>query len=460
MKLINSKLLYLLFPAVVFSSCKKFVATEAPKTELVRSTVFTSDVLVNGALSGIYAGMAGSSSYAGGDIQSYTLAGGTSSDELVRASTSDAFFTNALLPNNSYIQVYWTNMYQDIYRSNSVLEGLAGSTGVTESLKMQAAGEAKFIRAFSYFYLVNLFGDVPLVLSTDYRGNALVSRTPKAQVYQQIIADLKDAEANMAVDYTITKGERIRAIKWTAAALLARVYLYTGDWANAASEATSVINNSSLYGLVAPGSVFLKNSTEAIWQFGKTSGNANEALIFPVSTTTPLTASVRPSVVAMFDNNDKRKTTWIVSNTFSGTTYYYPAKYKETVQTPVKEYSTVLRLAEQYLIRAEARAQQGLITGAGSAKSDVDAIRLRAGLAGTAAATKADMLSAIENERLFEYFAEWGHRWLDLKRTGRGDAILGPLKPNWASFKLLFPIPQLQIDNDPAMTGQQNTGYN
>ena len=119
--------------------------------------------------------------------------------------------------------------------------------------------------------------------------------------------------------------------------------------------------------------------------------------------------------------------------------------------------STVLRLAEQYLIRAEARAKQGKITGVNSAESDINVIRNRAGLGNTTANTQADILLAVEQERKSEFFTEWGHRWFDLKRTGRTTAILSPYKPNWQASKELFPIPESQLINDPNIT--QNPGY-
>ena len=115
----------------------------------------------------------------------------------------------------------------------------------------------------------------------------------------------------------------------------------------------------------------------------------------------------------------------------------------------------VLRLAEQYLIRAEARAQQNNISGS---QSDLNLIRNRAGLVNTAANDKTALLTAIEHERQVELFTEWGHRWLDLKRTNRADAVLGPIKaPNWQPTDMLYPIPQTQIANDPNV--HQNPGY-
>jgi hypothetical protein len=114
-------------------------------------------------------------------------------------------------------------------------------------------------------------------------------------------------------------------------------------------------------------------------------------------------------------------------------------------------------LAEQYLIRAEARAQLGNVAGA---QSDINSIRTRAGLTNTLATDKNSLLLAIEQERKVELFVEQAHRWLDLIRTGRADVILAPTKgSSWVSTDSLYPIPQSQITNDPGMMGAQNPGY-
>jgi len=121
-------------------------------------------------------------------------------------------------------------------------------------------------------------------------------------------------------------------------------------------------------------------------------------------------------------------------------------------------------VAEQYLIRAEARAQQNNISGA---QADVNVIRNRAGLANDTTMTdKATAMAAIENERRHELFCEWGHRWFDLKRwpsltspatQTRADDVLGTLKSTWTSTSILFPIPQPARNNNPNLT--QNEGY-
>jgi hypothetical protein len=174
-----------------------------------------------------------------------------------------------------------------------------------------------------------------------------------------------------------------------------------------------------------------------------------------------------------FDTADQRAAlgNWINrtiynSSSTSKDTAYYVFKYKVANSTGVTsvaamtEYFMVLRLAEQYLIRAEARAQQNNI---GGAQSDLNIIRTRAGLPNTTSSTKDDLLSAILNERRHELFCEWGHRWLDLKRTGKVDAVMSvitPLKANglpWQSYQQLYPLQKSELDRAPNLT--QTPGY-
>ncbi|HEY3404724.1 MAG TPA: RagB/SusD family nutrient uptake outer membrane protein, partial [Ohtaekwangia sp.] len=164
--------------------------------------------------------------------------------------------------------------------------------------------------------------------------------------------------------------------------------------------------------------------------------------------------SVTQGLYDAFEPTDNRRAQWVGSFTNGTTTWYFPHKYKVAAATAVTEYEMMLRLAEQYLIRAEARAQLENISGA---QEDLNAIRSRAGLAGTDADDKAALLLAIEQERKAELFAECGHRWLDLKRTGRADAILDPLKTDWQSADALFPIPDAERELNPNLT--QNDGY-
>ena len=158
--------------------------------------------------------------------------------------------------------------------------------------------------------------------------------------------------------------------------------------------------------------------------------------------------------VDAFESGDQRRDQWIGEVNDGSQTYYFPFKYKIQFAFTPEEYVVGLRLAEQYLIRAEARAKQGDLIGA---QSDLNVIRGRAGLPNSTANNQASLLLAIEQERKVELFTEWGHRWMDLKRTQRIDEILSTLKSNWQVTSALYPIPELDITNNPNIT--QNPGY-
>lgn len=437
-----------------FNSCKKFVEVPPPKNQLVSATVFSNNITATSAMAGIYSNMIRSSGAFGG-AQSIASLGGMSADELINYSSNQnaqQVYNTSINPTNTYTYGIWKQLYQTIYESNAVLEGVANSNGVSAGTRQQLQGEAKFLRAFCFFYLTNLFGEVPLTTTTNYLTNDQLAGATQQQVYHQIIADLLDAQALLSDSYV--SSERIRPNKAAATALLARVYLYTKDWQDAVTQATAVINDPA-YTLVPLNQVFLKNSQEAIWQMQPVLPGYNtfDGQVF-ILTTAPTNYSLTGALMHAFENGDNRKTNWTDSIAIGSNTYYFPYKYKIKTNTTVTEYYTVLRLAEQYLIRAEARAQLNDVNGA---EADLNMIRNRAGLPNTTAATGTDLLNAIQQERRVEFFTEWGHRWLDLKRTGQADAVLGNFKSNWKTTGQLYPIPQQDVANDHNL--KQNAGY-
>jgi starch-binding outer membrane protein, SusD/RagB family len=460
-----------------FIGCKKFVEIQPPVNLIVTASVFNNDPSATAAQTMIYTLMQQNS-------ESFNMSwnNGLLADELTNYSATPLilqYYTNSMVAVSS--PGPWTNAYNYIYQANAIIQGLQKYSGVSAAAKQQLTGESKFIRAFWHFYLTNIYGDVPLVTSTDYTVNAKISRTPKAQVFQQIINDLKDAQNELNINYvdasdTTIATDRVRPTKWAATALLARAYLYTGDYANAEVQATSVINNTELYNLVPNlDSVFLANSPEAIWQLATPVPFSNAAtpdgygyiLIAQPGTSGANSAAISPQLMKSFEVNDNRLTHWIGAYITSSPpidTFYYPFKYKVYDSTVVTEYVMVLRLAEQYLIRAEARARQGNLTGAASAATDLDTIRRRAGLLNTTAVTQTDLLSAILHERQVELFTEWGHRWFDLIRTNNANAVMGVggvtsyKGGTWNSNWQLYPIPQTERSADPNLT--QNPGYN
>lgn len=442
---------------LIFSSCEKMVEVDPPQSQISSANVFEDELTAVAAISRLYTRIASDG------FLNITYLASLSADELMIDANDAAlqFYHNELLSTNPTIETSWRYHYTTIYNANSIIEGLEKSVKLTAALKNQLTGEAKFIRALCHFYLVNLFGDVPYITSTDYRINGLVFRMPVIQVYEKIVADLTDAKNLLSLDYSYSNNERVRANKWAASALLSRVYLYTGNWLNAELFATDIIDRTALYGLITNlTDVFLKNSREAIWQLippypqkYTVEGAWLNKPFFSVGN-----ATITNNLFNAFEANDKRKINWVATGNVGTQTWYYSTKYKENLNNATgTEYTMVLRLAEQYLIRAEARAKQNKLTGPSSAASDINMIRNRAGLPNTTATTQSVLLTAIEQERRVELFAEWGHRWLDLKRTGRANAVLGAIKTGWTVTDMLYPIPFSELQLNPNII--QNPGY-
>jgi hypothetical protein len=451
--------------SMLLTSCKKLVRIDEPVSSITTKGAFSSDASATSSVLGIYSNLIntdGSLVFGNGAI---TLFVGLSSDELSRTGLSgdiNQYYTNNLLPDNRTIPYQlWGSTYFAIYQANSCLDALENPNGVSQSLINQLIGECKFLRAFCYFYLTNLWGDIPMPLTSDWNKTYLVQRTAKADVYNQIISDLKDAQQLLPADYAISGNERIRANKFAATALLARVYLYQQDWTNAETQSTEVINSTGLYNLVNNlNNVFLKNSSEAILQFQPNNKSYPYTVNEPNVILGPPVYYLTNSLINSFDSSDKRKSSWTKATSFSGTTLYMPYKYKISFGSAggtVQEYYMVLRLAEQYLIRAEARAHLNKFS---EAEADLNIIRNRAfGTPNlTTANDQASLLLAIEKERQWEFFAEWGHRWFDLIRTNRANAVLSGIKgTNWQPTDQLYPIPVSELQKNPNLT--QNDGY-
>ncbi|HTD42518.1 MAG TPA: RagB/SusD family nutrient uptake outer membrane protein, partial [Mucilaginibacter sp.] len=388
---------------------------------------------------------------------------------------SNAFQTNTLNSSTGDLYNLWGESFFDIYTANAAIENLPNSTGVDAATKKQLVGEAKFLRALCYFYLVNWFGapysqnpnglSVPLVTTNAYAINDTLSRATTAQVYKLIVSDLTDAQQMLAADYSVSGGERTRVNKAGATALLARVYLYMANYAGAEIQASAVISNSSFSLQNDLNIVFLPKSTEAILQWevptNKYPWATQEANnILPSDQQSPPYYFLTNSLISSFETGDLRWTDWVDTTTFAGQKYYYPYKYKVRQGSAgnVTENYVILRLAEQYLIRAEAEAY-GAGNGLSGSITDLNIIRSRAGLPPVSnSLSKDQVLSAIAHERRIELFSEWGHRWLDLKRTGQAQTTLSANKGiSVQANQLLYPIPSDELIKDNHLV--QNPGY-
>ncbi len=468
------------------ASCRKLIEIDAPETSVNSENIYDSDATAISVLTAVYAKMSNSAfgsenPFTG--VKSAAVLSGLSSDELtlfegITNPDYKAYYLNALGFNGSsatFGSEYWKQFYNYIFLCNSALEGLNKSSALSPLVKQQLLGEAKFLRGYYYFYLVNLYGDVPLINTTDPIKNATFSRTATSEVYAQIIEDLKDAKAVLAETYLDGSlqnysdiSERVRPTKWAAQAVLARVYLFIHDYPKAESEATEVINNTSLFGLTALNDAFLKNSNEAIWQLQPVMAghNSEDGWVFILSETgpdydfsSPNPVYLNTHLLSSFESGDERRLHWVDSVIVDTDTFYFPYKYKSATEgDPVTEYQMMLRLGEQYLIRAEAKAQQDNLPGA---IADLNAIRSRAGLSGSIATTKDEILTAIMHERQVELFTEAGHRWLDLKRTGTIDSIMPSVTDekggSWQTTDKLYPLPVDDIQKNQNLI--QNIRY-
>jgi hypothetical protein len=446
--------------------CEDFVDLDAPDHKIVSEVVFANDETAISAMTGIYNQLF-IAQFSRGWMDSVTVLTGLASDELHNIWTTNLgymeFEQNEILPTNSNNLALWSSAYNIVYMANALLEGLENSGQITDGVRYRLEGEAKFVRAFSYFYLVNLYGDVPLLLTTDYRTNARTSRNSVEEVYQQLLIDLEDA-MNL-LDDSYTDGERTHANRFAATGMLARVNLYLENWEQAENLSSEVLARTDTYQLPEDlDQVFLANSREAIWQIspigrGSSSTQTNEGNVFIIDPVFSDFANLKLSgdLVGALEPEDQRLLHWVGFHEGSGA--YYALKYKIWISTAsITEYSMVLRLAEQYLIRAESRARQGNLLGA---MADVDVIRKRAGLEALADTDpgmgKDALLQMIYTERKKELFTEWGHRWFDLKRNGQIDGELGPNKVLWDDTDILFPIPEEERMKN--LNLGQNPGY-
>jgi hypothetical protein len=463
-----------------FSSCKKFLEIPLPTNKVSGSSAYTNDKSSAATINHILGNLASSSLLRGTSVGFFT---GLYSDELTSYSVSQTninYYRDAIPLDGA--NSYWVNFYNYIYDCNLAIEGIQNSTS-TITNKNQWIGEALFTRALLYFNLVNLYGDVPLATTSDYRLNNTLVRTPKAEVYKQMIIDLKEAQGLLNAKYlngsSAVTNDRTRPNKQAATALLARIYLYTGDWVNAEQQASLLIDNKTDFSLPALNQVFLSSSKETIFSLGLEPTDTtpfvsdiltysyNVPAIIPAGKTLNnfAAATMSASLFSSFENGDQRLVSWGAlsqSNVVAPAQpviYHLVSKYKSVVNGA--ENIVVLRLAEQYLIRAEARAQQNKLTGADGAKPDLDAVRIRAGLAGSTETTKDGLLAAIIKERRTELFSEMGHRFFDLKRTGTIDVVMAveaPLKGGqWNSQRQIWPIPTADINSNNGLT--QAPGY-
>lgn len=401
------------------------------------------------ALRGAYRAL-GSSGYYGGNFLVNALLSGGDFINQTSSLTNEDFIQHALKADNNSLLGAWSSMYRVINRANNVIAKVPEiqDPQLTQAARDQLVGEALFLRALAYFDLVRTWGAVPLILQPTLSAgtNRGIGRTDSKIVYAQIQDDLIRAEQLLPAG-----AKRIRASKNVVWALLAKYYLYQSKYDLAEEYATKVISDSTNYKLVQTYPAFFAdgatNTTESIFEIAHSNTNPNPLRNYFLPNVFGGTRNVAPSnefADLARDSAVGGGRAALVGQTQQGLIYanlYY--------RSPAVDPIYVIRIAELYFIRAEARVRQHNLP---AALDDLNTIRKRAGLAESTASTAEEILLAIEEEARFEFGVE-PYRWYELIRTGRAAEVLNIAD----SEKFLFPIPQSEIKADPSIT--QNPGY-
>jgi hypothetical protein len=429
----------------LLTSCEKFLE-ETPNNALPANKSITDAATARAAINGAYNSV--QDYYAA----SYPTLGTITADNVIFNGTLSQYLQldqNAIPPDNVTTVAAYQNIYKAINSANSVL---AYVPEVTDPLlpaaeKDKLLGEAYFIRALGYFDLGRGWGGVQLQIQPTTNLSAIrgIKRSTLQQTYDQALSDLVKAEELLPEDGST----RNRAQKSTARALRARLHLYRKEWAQAANYASQVIANTK-YALVTPYKAFFTTpfgTPESVFELAFSANDKNSFwnLWYPSSAGGQYT--LKPSASFVTKVNDATiggSRNSLIAGTGNNV---YGVLYNTSLTSTDPSY--IIRIAELYLIRAEARAQLEDLNGA---LADLNKIRNRAGVANSTATTKDEIVLAIENENSIEFAFE-AHRWFDLVRTERVDDIMGITNKNY----WVFPLPYSDILSDPDV--QQNDGY-
>lgn len=441
------KSIFLLFAlAFLSSSCERILDTE-PQTSISDENVIVDEKSALAALIGVYDGL---QAYAASNIIALELAG----DNVVNFNRQNDIVANKTAGSGSGA---FGAVYANINRANFVIQNVSAINDdvIASAAKSQILGEAYFLRALGYFDLVKMYGGVPIVLeaATSPTSHSGVRKSPREAVYRQVLADL-----NLAENLLTAESNRNRANKNTVYALKARLYLYTEQWELAEEFATKTIASNE-YRLVTPYSSFFnnKNTQESIFELTFTNSDPSS---FYTNWRSPAQGGRHDyiperSFVGEILDPDR-------GGTRSDLLFRTPEGIYDLIQYGNQDGTSaifILRIAEQYLIRAEARAKKPQPDLSG-AIADLNLIKERAEVplfTQSAGTTSSAVLLAIENERRFELPFE-GHRFLDIVRTGRAAEVFGAINPNLKNPNhWIFPIPQSEIVRDPDL--EQNEGY-
>lgn len=350
----------------------------------------------------------------------------------------------------------WMGHYKAIYRCNIILDRAPAIT-MNENTKNQVIGQAKFIRALSYFNLTRLWGNVPLVLKVQKTEEARQnSRATATQVYQQVIDDLTDAAAKLPANWP--DAQRGRATSYAAAGLLAKVYLYQKRFdlvASTLQPVAAAIYTGTTLATVPQNLTFpdnLKTSKDVIFAVQYLLGGVKEFVNQDNRYRNNNNTNIINIPQDLFEASDNRKA--LVAITGSGGR---PGKFNAIqLNNETSSDFPVIRCADVLLMYAEALNETAY--GNSEAFKALNAVRSNANASAKTPAiltSQVEFRTAVYLERRLELALE-ADRWFDIVRTNQMSTIF----PGIPAFRSIYPIPQVEIDNINNKSGWQNTGYN
>jgi len=376
-----------------------------------------------------------------------------------------------LLQNNldeSIASAYWGSLYDMINRANYAIKYIPGIYEEGDAAGAQLVGEARALRALAYFYLVRIWGDVPLITEPylSIEQDIFVTRTDKETVLDYIEEDLTYAAQNCRDKFGNDR-DRIMFTKGSANAILTHVYMWRHKYDEAITSSGLVLNN-NLYSLVTTmddwGKIFTNSySKESIFEVAYNEKETNSLrVLYAIGSYAIFTPSDK--FKSSYETGDKRiDYVYDVTLTDPKAIWKYLGKgLSDEDPTPSKQNIVLIRLADIMLLRAEALNKKGGAQNQTEALGLLNRIRTRAGIPAFATVDEAeamygDLESAILHERSIELCFE-GHRWFDLVRTGRAISTMNPINGLSNELNLVWPISINSLRKNPNL--EQNEYYN
>lgn len=393
-----------------------------------------------------------------GIITNAVISGDFTADMLLHNGTFSQYRelgTKQITSANASAAALWGNIYSAVYVANFIFEKLPGVSGVTTAQRNQTTGTAHLLRGLAYLYGVYTFGGIPNVQTTSINDNRDIARASREEMLDLILQDFEEAE-DLLPEEPANAGF---VGKDAARAAMARYYLYQQQWQQAENMASAIISSGNYTLEPEFETVVLQDFTdEAIFEIGYNITDDPGTLNNLFKSRREIIPSNQTIVALASDAAGERfgSVEFNVADLGGSDNGWTVSKYGTADED--NNNVVVFRLAEMHLIRAEARARLNKVTGAGSAQEDINALRQRAKAPLVQNVSQAQMIQLIEDERRVELAFE-GHRWYDLVRTGRANAVMTSFSSNWKSTYDLWPIPQTEIQNNPSLAGQQNPGY-